>query len=236
MRCQRTDHLLPGLIVIGLSAFLFRVCSVEPYLIHLAVFGEDFEQLVHEVLVIVVHHELEFRFVGKRTSFHFTRNGAQGLFASVSVQAFRILNLVQVGRRQIDTQLQAVLLARFGKVSQNIPLAVLESGGHDAMFRISGLPQTETVVVLHGEHHQLHAGRLDGLAPLVGIQCFQIKDRRIFLTGSPFHTGECVRSEVDKGNELLFQSAQLVVGRNHVSRLLDNHFLRVRIVYLDGIV
>ena len=98
MRCQCADHLLPGLIVVGLSALLFRVCSVEPYFIHLAVFGEDFEQLVHEVLVIVVHHELEFRLVGKRASLHLARNGAQGLFASVAIQSFRILNLVQVGR------------------------------------------------------------------------------------------------------------------------------------------
>ena len=104
------------------------------------------------------------------------------------------------------------------------------------MFRISRLPQTETVVMLHGEHHQLHAGSLNRLAPLVGIQRFQVKDRRVLHTGSPFHAGECVRSEVDKGDKLLFQGTQLVVCRNHVSRFLDDHLLGVRFVHLDGVV
>ena len=92
------DQFLPGRVVVGLSAFPFRMCPVEPYFVDRAVFGQDFEELVQEVFVVVVHHELETGLVGKRPSGHFPRDGPCGVFAEVAVQPFRVFDMVQVCR------------------------------------------------------------------------------------------------------------------------------------------
>ena len=92
------DQLLPGQIVVLLAAFVFGMCTVEPHFRHGAVLGQEFEQLVQEVFVVIVHFELESPGIIERTSLDRTRDGAQGGCTAVAVQTVRRLHLVEVGR------------------------------------------------------------------------------------------------------------------------------------------
>ena len=92
------DQFFPGGIVVGLSAFPLGMCPVEPYFVDRAVFGQDLEELVEEVFVVVVHYEFETGLVGKRPSGDFPRDGPFGVWAEVAVQPFRVFDMVQVCR------------------------------------------------------------------------------------------------------------------------------------------
>ena len=111
--CQFMNQLFPCRIVIGLSAFGFGVGSVEPYFMYGTVFGQNLEQLIQEVFVIVVHLKLKRCFITERSAFYLPGYGAFGIFTQVAVQSLGMLDLKQIGRREVNSQLQSVLTARF---------------------------------------------------------------------------------------------------------------------------
>ena len=96
------DQFLPGGVVVGLSTFSFGVCPVEPYFVDRSVFGQDLEELVEEVFVVVVHYKLETGLVDKRPSGNLPWDGSFGVLAEVTVQSFGVFYLIEVCRRQID--------------------------------------------------------------------------------------------------------------------------------------
>ena len=110
-RGQCADEFLPSLIIIGLSSFLFRMCAVQPDFINRPVFREQFEKLVQVILIVIIDIEPESRLVRERASFDFARYGPERRFAEVAVEAVRALDLVEVGRGEVDAELQPVFPA-----------------------------------------------------------------------------------------------------------------------------
>ena len=106
------DQFFPCRIVVGLASLAFGMGTVEPHLVNLAVFGQKLEKLIEEIFVVVVNAvERESSLVGKRTVFDLTRDGAGSLLAEISVKAFRILYLIEIGGREIYAKLKAVFTA-----------------------------------------------------------------------------------------------------------------------------
>ena len=93
LRSQFVNQFFPSRIVIPLSAFPLRMCSVKPYLMNRTVFGQQFKQLVEEILIVIIYLKLKLSLVGKRTTRHFTRNRSFGIFAQVSIQTIRTFYL-----------------------------------------------------------------------------------------------------------------------------------------------
>lgn len=199
------------------------------------VFGEDLKELVEEILVVVVHHELELTLVLKGASGHLARDGAFGVLAEVSIQSVGVLYMIEVGRREIYTQLETVLLAGGGEIFEYVSFAALEVGGHYAVFGIATLPKDKAIVVFGRQDDHLHAGCLHGLAPLVGVQVFQVKYLGVLLAVAPFHACEGVGAEVYEGYELVFDGLPLVGRRYHMYSLVDDTLTGVIGSDFDGV-
>ena len=75
----------PSLVVVLLTAFALGMSAVEPQLVHFAILGEEFEELVEEIFVIIVDKKAEFRLVGEWASRHFARYFAHSVFAQIAV-------------------------------------------------------------------------------------------------------------------------------------------------------
>ena len=203
------------------------MCAVEPHLVDGAVFRQEFKKLVEIIFVVVVDEETEFTLVLKRPARHFARNGAPGVAAQVAVESLRMFNLVEVGRREVNSHLQSVFAARGRKVLQHVALSVAEAGRHDAVAGVAALPEHEAVVVLGGNDHHGHAGGLEGLAPLVGVELAEGEDGGVLHARAPFLAGEGVGPEVYEGDELTVERGPLVGGGHHVDSLLQNDFRAV---------
>ena len=236
IRHQCTNHFTPSLIVIFLTSFSLRMRTIEPYFVNRSVFRQQFEQLVQEIFVIIVQLELEFCLDGERTPGYFPRNGTQRIRTQVTIKPVRTFYLIQIGRRQVDTQFQSIFPARSRKFFHDIAFPILISSRHDTVFGITALPQYESVMMLGCKDDHLHTGGLHGLTPLVGIQGLQIKDLGVFLSRSPFQTGEGIRTEMDESYKLVSQSSQLIVRRNHMGRFPDNHIIGISRLHFNGIL
>ena len=94
LRGQFVNQFFPGRVVISLSAFALGMCTVKPYFVNGTILGEQLEQLVHEIFIIVIKHEPESGFVGERTSGYFPRNGALGVWTQVAIETLRMFYLV----------------------------------------------------------------------------------------------------------------------------------------------
>ncbi len=233
---QGLDQGFPGVVIVLLPALALGMRAVEPDLIDRPVFGQQLEQLVEKIFVVVVHHELEAGHVGERPALYLPGNRPFGRLAEVAIQAIGALDLVKVGGREVNTQFQSIFPAGFGERFHDVALSALEVGRHDAVGRIAALPEDEAIVVLGGEDHQLHARGLHRLAPLVGVELFQVEYFGIFHAITPFHAGKGVGTEVDEGDKLPLQGRQLIGGRDDVSRLLDDLFFCVARLDRNGVL
>ena len=95
---QASDQLIPGLVGVRLAALAFGCCAVEPDFMYRPVFGEQLEQLIQEILVLVVHIELERAPVVQRSAWHGPRNRPLGILAQVAVEPLWVFDLVEVRR------------------------------------------------------------------------------------------------------------------------------------------
>ena len=234
LRGQCADYLPPCGVIIGLPAFALGMGTVQPDLGNGAVFGQEFEELVEVVLVIVVQLEAESGLVREWAALHLARDGAHGLGTEVAVQAVRRLDLVKVGGGEVDAQFQAVFPAGLREFAKDVALAVLVARGHDAVGGVAGLPEAESVMVLHGEDDHLHAGLLHVTAPFIGVKLLEVEDRGVLESRTPFALREGVGTEMQEPYESVFHGLKLPRCRNEVGRFLNDGFLRVGRVYADG--
>ena len=220
---KRVNKLHPRLVVVALTALALGVRAIKPHLVNLAVFGEQFEQLIEEIFVVIVYHKTELRLVGKLTPRHLARYFAHGVFAQVAVKPGGVFNLIEVGWRKIYAQLQAVFVARRRKVLEHIALAAAKTRRHHAVSGVTALPQAKAVVVLGCENHHLHARTLHGTAPLVGVERLEVENARVLLAGAPLHARERVRPKMYERNKLVLKRTHLVSRRHHVGSLFHYH-------------
>src|SRR6185436_9096451 len=83
----------------------------------------------------------------------------------------------------------------------------------DAMARGARGPETESVVMLRGEHHRAGARRARGTRPLPCVEILWCKDRRVFATVAPLAIREGVDAEVDEDRELVTLPGELRMRR-----------------------
>ena len=78
---------------------------------NLPVFGQDLEELVQEIFVVIIHLERESGFIAVGATGHLAGNSTLAIVAEVAVDPFRMLNLEQVRRGHVNTQLQPIFSA-----------------------------------------------------------------------------------------------------------------------------
>ena len=78
--------------------------------------------------------------------------------------------------------------------------------------------------MLGRENHHFHTGVLHRTAPLVRIELFQREHLRGLHAAAPLLSGKCVRPEMHEGNEFIFKSLELVLGRDDIG-CLPNYLL-----------
>ncbi|MPN00521.1 hypothetical protein SDC9_147716 [bioreactor metagenome] len=101
------------------------------------------------------------------------------------------------------------------------------------MFGIAALPEHKPIVVLGGKDHHFHAGRFHGPAPLVGVECSQIKNCRVLQPIPPLLAGEGVGAEVDESDKFILQRIQLIHRGYYMRCLFDDGFPVLSLLNLD---
>ena len=109
-----------------------------------------------------------------------------------------IVGIVSVPRRDIDSELEPVLLACLREFLEHVALSVSPAALGHCMPAYRIWPEAETVMMLGSDYDTLHAGSLCGSSPLTAIQCCRVEDIRYLRTIAPLCTGKSVRSEVDE--------------------------------------
>ena len=109
---------------------------------------------------------------------------------------------ITIPRRQVYTEFHAILGTCITKFTYHVTLAVLPRRRSNRMRSRLGWPQAEAVVMLGCKKYHLEATLFQGAYPLVSIQFCRIEQRRIFRTISPFTTGKCINSKMQKGCQL----------------------------------
>ena len=229
--CQRMDQFLPGQVVVLLAAFSFGMRTVEPDLRHGTVFGQQFEKLVQEVFVVIIHLEREGPLVRKRPTRHLARNGAQRGGASVTIQTVGRFHLVKIGRREVEAEFQAILAAGGRQFLHDIP--PVGAGGY-AVCRVAARPEDESVMVLGRQDHAFHPGVPEDPAPLVGIRLPEIEDGGVFDAAPPFHAREGIGAEMHEGGETVLQRMALLRRRDHAHGLVDHGLRRIVRLHPEG--
>src|ERR1019366_1358811 len=106
-------------------------------------------------------------------------NHGTKLFTFVSVVAVGVCRirpqLVKVGGRKIDSQLDAVLSGCIGDLAEHATLPSPPRAGRNRVVWVTGGPQVKPVVMLANQDHHLAAGILDASNPLVRIQLRRVQ-------------------------------------------------------------
>ena len=85
--------------------------AIKPQLVHGAVLRQQFIELVQEIFIVVIDLKFKFLRTLEGTPRNIPGNCPLGSFAAIAVQPLRVFHLIQICRRNINTQLQSVLLA-----------------------------------------------------------------------------------------------------------------------------
>ena len=68
-----------------------------------------------------------------------------------------VIGLVPVPWREVNSELDAIFLTSGSQLADDVPFSVFIRSVADAILRQLGGPQAETVMMLGGEDHTLHA-------------------------------------------------------------------------------
>ena len=213
-----------------------------------SVFRQQFVKLVQEVTIVVVHRIGVIRKTRRRRaaqsrialeSGRIGRDDRKNVAAAVAVVSCRVLRigpqLVQVRRRKVNGQLEAVGARGIGHFQHNVALAITPRTGCDRVRGVASRPHAESIVVFADEHDHLATESLHRVEPFVGIQFLGIENRRVFMTAAPFHFVERVHAEVEKERPLQPHPVRLIGARQNLRRLfrddgvgiaIGNHLLR----------
>ena len=82
-----------------------------------SVLGEELKKLIEEIGIVVVHLKLKGRFILKRSARHFGRYLLQTSLAAVAINPLGTLDLIEIGRRKVDAELEPILLTRLGQIA-----------------------------------------------------------------------------------------------------------------------
>ena len=236
VRLQLTDQVVPCGIVISFRNTWVRIRAIEPDFANRPVFGQQFVKLIEEVAIVVIYFISEafetrcwlappgrVRLEASRIG----RNDRTDLFTSVSVVATRIpgvrSQLVKVGGRKVNSQLDAVFVGCIGNLSDQVTLPSPPWAGRNRMIRVASRPQGKPVVVLADQDHHFAAAIFDGADPLVRIECRRAKYRWIFTTIAPLHAPERIRAEVDKERPLQPHPFLLIGARQDLRGFFGNY-------------
>ena len=86
-------------------------------------------------------------------------------------------------------------------------------------------PEAESIMVLGGENHTLHASLCESPGPLLCIQMCRVESHGICIAIPPLHIVERVQSEVNEGIRLHLLPLHLLLSRDGIHRLWGRHFL-----------
>src|ERR1700674_5096453 len=79
-------------------------------------------------------------------------------------------------------------------------------------------PQTEAVVMLHGQDERSSAGVSRGARPLTGVERRRREDRRVLMPVAPLAIGEGIHTEVQEERELVTLPGKLRRRRTRARR------------------
>src|SRR5688500_13122256 len=122
--------------------------------------------------------------------------------------------MVAIPRRQIKPDSESLSTAGIDKLAHYVTASAPEWTGCNGMCRRLCRPQTESVVMLRGQHNRPETGSFRCAGPLPRIERGGVEDRRRFLPVSPLTVREGVYPEVDEECELVAMPLQLA-GRGH---------------------
>ncbi len=92
-------YFFPGFVVVLLAAFCFRMGTIKPYFMYWTVFGQDFEELIQKIFIIIIYLKFKFGFIRERSSGNFAGNCSFGILAKIAIKPFWVFDLKQIGRR-----------------------------------------------------------------------------------------------------------------------------------------
>ena len=98
-----------------------------------------------------------------------------------------------------------MLAARIRQLAQDIALTVApRNGAHGKRVVVSGLPETEAVVMFDCENNLRHTRCFHDTTPLVRVERITgVEHRRVLLAASPFHAGKGIGSKMNESGELV---------------------------------
>ena len=125
--------------------------------------------------------------------------------------------MVSIPRREIDSELQTLLMTGISQFANHIAFALLPRCVPDRVLCKFRGPHTETTVVLGRKDNALHARLLADSCPLSAIQIRRIKQFQRLIAETPFLVGVCVQRIVYEGIHLHILPPQLVLRRHRAT-------------------
>ena len=233
---QAADQVVPRGVVVGLLHAGVGIRPVEPDDGDGAVLGQQLVELVEEVAVVVVDlvrvaaegrgrlppsSRIRLEALGGG------RDDGAGLGAAVAVVTPGVRGvrpqLVQVGGREVDPQLETLGARGLGDGPDHVALSAQPGARDDGLGRVARGPHAEAVVVLAHEDHESAAGALHGTDPLLGVERTGVEYRRVLPAIAPLDAPERVRAEVHEEGSLEPHPCALVGARQRLRRLLGPH-------------
>ena len=142
-------------------------------------------------------------------------------FVKIVVRIGAVTLCVHIPGRKVYTHLKSVFFTACCKLADYISVAVLIRTVFYAVLGSLRLPQTKTVVMFCRDYNAFAARRLEYLAPLVGIEFFGIKLRRVFVALAPFFARHSIHTEVNEVVILHFHIVELSLRRRNAYKSVN---------------
>ena len=104
-----------------------------------------------------------------------------------------------VPRREVQAQLQAILVAGSGQFAHHVALSVLIRCVANRVVGVFRRPETKAVMMLGREDDAFHTGLTTHPSPLFTVESRRIERLQRCIAVAPLAVAERVRSEVDEG-------------------------------------
>ena len=190
------DHVVERRVVVEFLLARIALGAVEPYLVDLAVLGQDFIKRVEEERAVIGCLVLERRevlacpvVVGDQC-----RDGAFLLGATVAKYARNFL--VGVGGGHVESHLHPIFMCGVGELLHHITLATLPWGGCHRVGGVARRVRHESIVVLDRQDRVTESVVTQSLNPAVSVEVRGIEPCRVLGAVAPLLVVESVDAEV----------------------------------------